>query len=1250
MRKKILGLIFALMMPSVALLTACKHDHVSGETWKSSETHHWQECTKKKCDEKLFYDNHEYVDTTDKDIPATELQTGKDFKVCSVCGYETYDVIPVLEHTHTFMTTWEKDETYHWHKATCEHINEVKDKAEHDEQGVPLQADIDSTYSKVGTDFKKCSVCEYEWSEVIPLKPKTQPTVTLITTSKVYDAESVLLTSSDYDVSEGSGSVGLKWYVKGEEVPLAAPPTNAGTYEVEFVIAEGESKLAANIKKDFVIEKKSISGLQVESVYSGSAVIKVKDSDIGVLVSGLCAEDEIEFNLTFENRNVGAKLTSVEICETYEGLNYQIEKEAVVATLTKRELSNVELEFEYNGSLKFERELNSSNCENLVEDEKLIVEITTSSKEVGATYVSHILKDNGSFRAGNYLLEDAEVSATVIKKELAVVYDFEYAKSAAFVKEFTDSNLEGIASGEKISVTFTFETKSVGSDLTNVQISELFNYSNYSLAIEDVTAQIVKKVLTDVSVSDEYDSKDYRNVEIVTGNGLFEGDVVSARISLSSANVGSTATGVALEGIDAENYSLDLSEVSVEIIQKQNTIKVEENSVVLVLSNYTKELFLETAGVETAVSNDDLIIAFYNNAECTGDPITEKVIGVCYAKLSCVETTNYAADEEVITVNFKNEPSVLLKTTSKTYDGTPISLVDVTDYEISEGAGSVELRWYVKGEETPLATAPTNAGTYEVEFVIAEGVSQVAKNIKKEFVITAKTLTSIDLETVYDRNSTHTVKIVDGIIGDDEVYVNVSVLNSCGYNGYYSTELIEGENITEVSLSGAEAMNYSLDKSEVTLLVNKKKITSLSNIQLEYEYNKEKTFEIYISKNNSEDILETFGVFKIIITFADVNVGSEIESIQVDYTQDYPAGCYEIDINDLDLDGVFAIVKNTNPIYVDDSDITLSSLKYSSENIKTLAGFHTYAETLTEELYTSSNCDPATIVDGSPTNGTYYYKIMCEETENHVADYEVIKVVIAKQQANITVSTTSKQYDGVAATFVQGVDFVVTGGTGEITITWFASGSQTPLAEAPKDIGVYDVLIVVADSNENLETTKKVSYEITRIKITSIDVEFEFEYSGSKRMKTELTSEHSAEILGDDVVYITITFANVNVGSAVEKIEVNSITTAYYIDFADLEINGTIEIVKCTNAIHVENTEITLSVSNCKTYLIHAAAGFDGSKAPDDYEEGLFVDAECTEEISEKNVTAGVYYYKIWHNGSANIMADYAIITVTLTE
>ena len=34
-------------------------------------------------------------------------------------------------HEHTFSEEWTSDATYHWHAATCEHTDEVSDKAEH---------------------------------------------------------------------------------------------------------------------------------------------------------------------------------------------------------------------------------------------------------------------------------------------------------------------------------------------------------------------------------------------------------------------------------------------------------------------------------------------------------------------------------------------------------------------------------------------------------------------------------------------------------------------------------------------------------------------------------------------------------------------------------------------------------------------------------------------------------------------------------------------------------------------------------------------------------------------------------------------------------------------------------------------------------------------------------------------------------------------------------------------------------------
>ncbi len=61
-------------------------------------------------------------------------------------------------HVHTFSEDWSSDETYHWHKATCEHTEEVSGKAEHTFEEVTVA----STCTKEGKKSKVCSVCGYE--------------------------------------------------------------------------------------------------------------------------------------------------------------------------------------------------------------------------------------------------------------------------------------------------------------------------------------------------------------------------------------------------------------------------------------------------------------------------------------------------------------------------------------------------------------------------------------------------------------------------------------------------------------------------------------------------------------------------------------------------------------------------------------------------------------------------------------------------------------------------------------------------------------------------------------------------------------------------------------------------------------------------------------------------------------------------------------------------------------------------------
>lgn len=52
-------------------------------------------------------------------------------------------------HQHTFSTTWTTNDTYHWHKATCEHKSETEDRAQH-------------SFGDWSNGVKTCTVCKYK--------------------------------------------------------------------------------------------------------------------------------------------------------------------------------------------------------------------------------------------------------------------------------------------------------------------------------------------------------------------------------------------------------------------------------------------------------------------------------------------------------------------------------------------------------------------------------------------------------------------------------------------------------------------------------------------------------------------------------------------------------------------------------------------------------------------------------------------------------------------------------------------------------------------------------------------------------------------------------------------------------------------------------------------------------------------------------------------------------------------------------
>lgn len=87
------------------------HEHTFDTKWETNELSHWHKATCEHTDLVSEFGNHTFNDE------------GK----CTVCEF----VKPSPAHEHTFSDTWSKDETNHWHAATCEHTDLTKGFAAH---------------------------------------------------------------------------------------------------------------------------------------------------------------------------------------------------------------------------------------------------------------------------------------------------------------------------------------------------------------------------------------------------------------------------------------------------------------------------------------------------------------------------------------------------------------------------------------------------------------------------------------------------------------------------------------------------------------------------------------------------------------------------------------------------------------------------------------------------------------------------------------------------------------------------------------------------------------------------------------------------------------------------------------------------------------------------------------------------------------------------------------------------------------
>ena len=134
------------------------HTHKFATDWTKDETNHWHAatCGHEVTDGKVAHTFGNWTTTK----AATEEAEGSRERSCTVCGYTATEAIEKLAHTHKFATNWTKDETHHWHAATCGHTTEVSEKAEHTFGNWTTTKE--ATEEAEGSKEHVCTVCNYK--------------------------------------------------------------------------------------------------------------------------------------------------------------------------------------------------------------------------------------------------------------------------------------------------------------------------------------------------------------------------------------------------------------------------------------------------------------------------------------------------------------------------------------------------------------------------------------------------------------------------------------------------------------------------------------------------------------------------------------------------------------------------------------------------------------------------------------------------------------------------------------------------------------------------------------------------------------------------------------------------------------------------------------------------------------------------------------------------------------------------------
>ena len=239
-------------------------------------------------------------------------------------------------HMHTYATEWSKDETNHWHAATCEHTSEKKDEAAHTygewtETKAP-------TFTEKGEKQRACTVCGYaEKAEIAvrEIRDNTLAVKTGVTLDKTYDKTAVAFTSADFTYG-GDGEVTILYKTDDADEFTAEAPVNAGSYVVKVEVAATTEWKAVSAEFAFTIAPRRFASVEkaITVTYDG----RTTEFDITKNVTEIVAGDDVKLVAKTSDFTVGSAATAIEFTGADKD-NYTYDESKLTVTIGKARIN-----------------------------------------------------------------------------------------------------------------------------------------------------------------------------------------------------------------------------------------------------------------------------------------------------------------------------------------------------------------------------------------------------------------------------------------------------------------------------------------------------------------------------------------------------------------------------------------------------------------------------------------------------------------------------------------------------------------------------------------------------------------------------------------------------------------------------------------------------------------------------------------------------------------------------------------------